>query len=149
MSHPVPEDHLKRWGAGDCHVLTIALHRRTGWPIATLLDARICGGGYGEINQYGFLVHSGVITPDGSFMDIYGVHDREGLAAVEDRYLDEYDRPRWLGRDPVVPECDLLEVLTIEGEELEEALKDAEAAIDAYLAPAIAAYDGMMPLRVG
>jgi len=134
MDVQVPQEVLERWGASDCHVLTIALHRRTGWPIVALHDGRISGGRQSPLDDYGMLCHSGVLSPDGRFLDIRGMHGRAELETVEDRYVEMPELwARWSGIDERWSVDDLLAKMPQRGEELERGLMDAEQAIETYL----------------
>ncbi|WP_217924948.1 hypothetical protein [Miltoncostaea oceani] len=62
---------------GQCHAMALALHERTGWPLAALvvLDEE------SEIDQ---TLHCGVMTPDGAFLDAIGAHDCEEMLVEDD-----------------------------------------------------------------
>jgi hypothetical protein len=57
-----PENDRERFTCGDCHVLAMAIHKKTGWPTYCFL------GKWSMIPD----VHAFVITPDGEALDNYG-----------------------------------------------------------------------------
>jgi hypothetical protein len=134
---------IRRWGHADCHWLTIALHRRTGWPIVTLHNGRIRGGSR-YLDDFGILVHSGVACPDGRFLDIRGLHDKPGMEALAVFYLDECDYPRW---NDDASEDDLLEILPASEIVDPSILESADAIIHERLSGVISAASPVSPTR--
>lgn len=121
---------LARWGHSQCHALTLALHERTGWPILTLHDGRVA---YGQryLDQCGDLLHSGVVMPDGSFLDIRGICSPERMDEVASRYLADVERARW--SHDIRPDArDLAEMLD-RHDLLVVALEEAHSVVDGYL----------------
>jgi hypothetical protein len=57
------------FGAGQCHGLALALHRRTGWPMVAVHRAD------------GTCIHITVRRPDGLLVDVTGAHTREDIEA--------------------------------------------------------------------
>jgi hypothetical protein len=89
-------ESILQWAHADCHALTLALHVSTGWEILTLCDGN--RGGSIEDGRHSFLVHSGVITPAGDFLDARGICPQEML----DRYARDFycdGPPAWAGAD--------------------------------------------------
>jgi hypothetical protein len=123
---------VRRWGHDDCHYLTLALHRATGWPIMTLHDGRIRCGRL-ALDDFGSLVHSGVTVPDGSFLDVRGVHrserDRLTLAELYIHYPSFYAT-----YVPDVSEAELLEKVLGTPEEIETLVIEAAGVISDRLA---------------
>jgi hypothetical protein len=70
-----PENDRERFTCGDCHVLAMAIHKKTGWPTYCFL------GKWSMIPD----VHAFVITPDGEALDIDGKRPVEAL-------LDEWNQ---------------------------------------------------------
>jgi len=72
-----PERVVKAYTEGDCGYLATAMHAVSGFPIVTA-----------SIDVPGEWLHAGVLTPEGTVLDIEGTH------SVED-WLD-----KWLGDEP-------------------------------------------------
>lgn len=75
------EDDIDQYTTGECHVFAVALHRRFGWPMMTVLD-------YGEPywenpeDSEDFIpavCHVFAIDPDGHAWDVMGVRKREDV----------------------------------------------------------------------
>lgn len=79
----IDDDAESYFGRGYCHWLAGAIHSITGWPVFTV-DVRLVG------NTHWQPVHSGVLTPNGTVLDIFGdntsqaVRDRHRESAVAD-----------------------------------------------------------------
>lgn len=66
---------------GYCHVLAHALHARTGWPVV------VAGDGPGGVVGW---VHVAVRRPDGSILDVQGVHDPDAWIDRWGQWADAY-----------------------------------------------------------
>lgn len=134
-------DEEARWLRKDCHVLTLALHRRTGWPIMTLHDGRISNSRM-AMDEAGMLVHSGLVRPDGVFLDARGVIAMSDLGPVEDAYVYYHETwARWLRSDLDAFDVDeFRESMILDGEKLERALADARDFIERELLIHIAGF---------
>jgi len=130
---------IKRWGHGQCHALTLALHRRTGWPILTLHDSGVTID-TSYLEEFGSVLHSGVVHPDGDFIDIRGKHDPEAMERIAAYYVDE-DRSRWACvAQP--REVDLLECMD-RHDLIDAAIFDADKVIEERLLPCLETQPGM------
>lgn len=69
------ESMIDTWGHRNCHYLTIALHRLTGWPIRTLVEYP------GDR-----IIHSAVEHPEGGVVDVYGHYPARHAHEVGLRY---------------------------------------------------------------
>ena len=120
---------IRRWGHAQCHILTLALHSRTGWPILTLHYPKIrIRSNY--LSEFGGLLHSGVIHPSGDFVDIRGRHNADSMAIVASYYLEEPDDAGW--RYDAAPSAEeLLEALSHQ-DLIPTALYDADVVLDTY-----------------
>lgn len=121
-----------RWLVGDCHVLSLVLHRMTGWPLMSLHDARICGGSHIHMDDCGMLVHSGVRRPDGRFLDAGGIRS-PNRTEIEDAYLDFPDRARWMVGDEEFDADDLRAVVPMSVDDFDAAAVDAAAFVQEHL----------------
>src|SRR4051812_23319835 len=63
MIHSITPRDIYRFTCGDCHIFAYALHRITGWPVATFVD----DGGEA-------ITHAFCVMPDGRAADIQGLH---------------------------------------------------------------------------
>lgn len=61
--------------AGQCHALALAVHERTGWPIAAIIEE--------DEEGLAQILHLGVIAPGDRFLDALGVHDPSDLVTGE------------------------------------------------------------------
>lgn len=57
----ITEKDVEQYTCGDCHILALSIHKRTGWPVCALEDED------GWANYHAF-----VKMPDGRFMDVRG-----------------------------------------------------------------------------
>jgi hypothetical protein len=62
------DDALEWYGYGNCHILAGALHEVSGWPFAIVAGDENSGSPK-------VIVHVGVMTPDGRFLDIAGARE--------------------------------------------------------------------------
>ncbi|HEY3477496.1 MAG TPA: hypothetical protein VGL02_01240 [Streptomyces sp.] len=76
-SGQIDGDAESYFGRGYCHWLAGAIHSITGWDLYTV-DVREVGG------TDWFPAHTGVLTPNGTVLDIFGEHTRQQVC---DRYL--------------------------------------------------------------
>lgn len=123
------DEEVRRWAHGDCHALTAALHIRTGWPVFVLHDSRFrCGPT--ELFEFGEPVHSGVLCPDGAFLDAYGT--QTDLAVLVYRYEEV---PGTVGLRPdAAPDLrDVLMLIPSNGPERRSLLREALACADRVL----------------
>jgi hypothetical protein len=130
------DPEVRLWGHDRCHVLTLALHHLTGWPILTLHDRR-CGGGNLRLHEDGAVLHSGVLAPDGRFLDVRGLHAPEDMERLAELYGDA----PWVswGCDEPPTEADLLEIVPeADLPSFGVLLDEAEALIASCLAPMLA-----------
>ena len=84
------------YSGGECHTLTLVLHALTGWQVLTLHDGRIggCDNNFPETDSA--LVHSGVLSPDGHFVDAAGKHHPDRWEAIADHFMHyPWDWARW------------------------------------------------------
>ena len=146
----LPEDAwndpiLCRWAHDGCHVLAIALHRMTGWPLVTLHDGRFRGSGR-FLDEHGMLVHSGVACPDGHFLDIRGLHDEASRLVIADHYMHDPDMwAYWTFEgefDNGYREEDLLDVLPLAADALDAAIAEANDVIAGRLMPLLVSAGG-------
>lgn len=70
---------------GGCDALAIALHDRTGWPIAAIADHHNV---HGDRAGGGSALHWTVLHPSGRLLDIDGLHDPADLV---ERYHGDAD----------------------------------------------------------
>lgn len=56
---------VDRFTTGDCHIFALAVHKLTGWPIATFDYEHDPTGS----------IHAFNIMPDGRLIDVEGIHD--------------------------------------------------------------------------
>ncbi len=70
----IDDDAESYFGRGYCHWLAGAIHSITGWPVVTV-DVRLTG--YANWRP----VHSGVLTPNGTVLDIFGDNTRQTVCA--------------------------------------------------------------------
>jgi hypothetical protein len=70
-----PEDDRKRFTSGDCHVLAMAISKKTGWPTYCFLGEWLIPD-----------IHAFVLTPDGEALDIDG---KRPLKAIMDEWQQE------------------------------------------------------------
>lgn len=135
-------DVIRRWGGADCHLLTAALAYETGWPISTLHDTRQPGNG-GWLERFGAVLHSGVLAPDGRFVDLTGIHDAEGqrdLIRIHSGRLYITDDFPVMFRPGLEAEIDDLgPLLRRPAPDVDEGLKEAMRFVLARLLPAIRA----------
>ena len=119
------DDLIDRWGRKDCHILSLAMHRETGWPIVTLCDGRFCCSHH-PLEASGALVHSGVRHPDGGLLDIFGLHEGPAdLLILADEFLENPER--WARWDFNVDAEDLESILSDDGEDLDIAYDEAKS----------------------
>lgn len=78
MGEVTPEIE-KYYTSEACPYLAIALHERTGWPLAMLWDAGEEPQSYGGRKTYPTIAHVFVLTPEGSALDIRGERPIERL----------------------------------------------------------------------
>lgn len=62
-----------------CPFLAIALHERTGWPLAILIDEGVEPTSFGGRKKYAPIAHVFVLTPEGLALDIRGPRPVERL----------------------------------------------------------------------
>jgi len=139
----LPEDCadpvIRRWGHGQCHALTLALHRRTGWPILTLHDRDVqIDTSY--LEEFGSVLHSGVVHPDGNFIDIRGKHDAEAMERIAAYYVDP-GRARW-AYEAQPGEMELIESMD-RHDLIPGAVAEADEVIEDRLLPCLEAEPGM------
>jgi hypothetical protein len=84
------QETVKKGVNGCCQLVALALHRRTGWPIAAIWRDPV-------IDEYTImkeprLVHVCVVAPDGRALDVEGAIGQE---ALHDRYAEAYRKNRW------------------------------------------------------
>ena len=132
---------VARWLAGDCHVLTLSLHRLTGWPIKSLHDGRVSGG-HSPMHGSGFLVHSGLIRPDRAFVDARGATLPRGMATIEREYIVESETwARWLRTDNgEFTADDLVDVVPGDRDAFEASMVDAASFTNEHLLVHLAGY---------
>jgi hypothetical protein len=70
---------------GGCHILAVAIHDETGWPIIGITDKHNV---FGDQIGGGSCVHWCVKTPNGKLLDILGAHDPQD---VIDNYYGDVD----------------------------------------------------------
>ena len=129
---------VQRWGYDQCHVLTLALHRMTRWPILTLHDRHRCIS-YVRLHEEGDVLHSGVLAPDGRFLDVRGLHDKKGMGYLIDLY-DDSGYADW-GCQFEPSEEDLLEIIRdADAANFADLVQEANALIASRLAPCLAEY---------
>lgn len=79
LSGRIDHDAESYFGRGFCHWLAGAISSITGWDLFTV--------DYRTLDQPGWVpAHSGVLTPAGTVLDIFGEHTRQDVC---DRYLHE------------------------------------------------------------
>lgn len=101
------------------HMLTIALHRRTGRPTTAFLDFQMVSGSCVYLDEFGMVLHSGATVSDSGFVDSYAAHEPDALAEVEDLHLGfPWTYVSWVGDGIDISEDDLLVVMIEQGEEL-------------------------------
>lgn len=113
---------------GACPYLAIALHERTGWPLAIMTDADSEPESWGGLKKYPMIAHVFVITPSGLALDIRGERPIERL------------KEEWYDLVvPVIEELSLRELKSLMGEKrplevcsLEE-MRKARALVDEIL----------------
>lgn len=67
----ITDRDIYRFTDGDCHVLARAIHRLTGWTMASIYDPYMDGPNY----------HAFVLRPDGKALDVEGLHDPDALVS--------------------------------------------------------------------
>jgi len=73
-SEATPDD-VELYTSGECHVLAVAIHRRTGWPMHVVLDQdeRWWEDPEDDDNWIPAVAHVYCVDPDGNAWDIEGV----------------------------------------------------------------------------
>lgn len=134
MNHQPDPDTVAAYMEGDCHAFAVALARRTGWPLAALVDD---GRRYTPGSDFPTIAHVVVRSPDDRLLDVRGRHRLDDLKAQYPDLL----TPRLYHFDG---EHELLAEWSGESDDLplhalsQDDLADADAAVlDVY--PALAA----------
>jgi hypothetical protein len=87
-------ESVAKWAHRHCHALSMVLHIVTGWPLHVLCDAEFPDTFVDDCSP--LVVHSGVLTPEGRFIDDRGVCDASRLREYA-REVYHVERPAWHG----------------------------------------------------
>lgn len=116
---------------GGCHILAVAIHDETGWPIVGVTDP---DNVFGDRLGGGSCVHYCVKAPDGKLIDIDGAHTEEDL---RDRFygdVDENEDGEPIPAIGITSRADALEWWAEQGKKI--SLKAASKYVPAVLAQA-------------
>lgn len=105
MGSPVTPEIEKRYTSGGCPFFAIALHERTKWPLALLIDQAAEPESWGGRKKYPPIAHVFVLTPGGWAMDVRG---ERPVASLKEEWYDL--------REPAVEIVTLKELKALMGE---------------------------------
>lgn len=101
-----PENIVRDAVGGCCHDLAYALHKRTGWPIALLLEYRPGTDGYDDQH---LPKHVFCIAPNGQGVDAEGTHR---ICDMKTLYTDPFRKDRTLSLKVFTDEACLIRFIS-------------------------------------